>query len=195
MSLESLKNYLQKHSKILEKAELESIEKIIDLAQERLSQSMEFKEKGNNSYKDKEYLDAIEFYTKAIQIDPTNEVLYSNRSAAFAKINCDESGIDDSLKALEYNPFFITSYLRLGDFYRSSDEDKSLFYYKVGLLFDPKNDKLLKRVESFDKKENDFLQSEKAKDVMKSDEFKNMFSKVMEDKDLMEKLANLNKHK
>ncbi|RVD91430.1 TPR repeat-containing protein [Tubulinosema ratisbonensis] len=193
MSLESLTNLLKKHSSLFEKEELEEIESILEKVKERLTESIKLKEKGNKAYQEKEYLDAIDLYTKALKLDPTNEVFYSNRSAAYAKINCEESGIDDSIKALEYNPNFILSYLRLGDFYKKSDPSKALFYYKVGLIFDPKNEKLISKVEQMSNNNDDFLNSDSAKEVMKSDDFKNMFSKVMEDKELMEKLANLNK--
>lgn len=191
MSLESLKEVLKNHKSILLPSEIQEIERILDSAKERLSESSTLKEKGNKAYQEKEYLDAIDFYTKAIHIDPTNELFYSNRAAAYAKINCPESGIDDSKKAVQYNPWFVTGYLRLGDFYKGTDNKKSLFYYQVGLLFDPKNDKLVGKVDGF--KEEGFFGKEEAKEAMKSGEFKDLFSKVMEDEELMEKLKNLNK--
>jgi tetratricopeptide (TPR) repeat protein len=50
----------------------------------------EFKAQGNAAFSEKRYPDAIEAFSKAIALDGTNHVLYSNRSAAYAgmKVNC-----------------------------------------------------------------------------------------------------------
>ena len=45
----------------------------------------ELKLKGNLALQQQNFSDAINFYTEAINIDPTNRVLFSNRSAAYEK--------------------------------------------------------------------------------------------------------------
>jgi tetratricopeptide (TPR) repeat protein len=45
-------------------------------------QAEEFKNLGNAAFKNKEHQQAIEFYGKAISLDPDNHVLYSNRYAS-----------------------------------------------------------------------------------------------------------------
>ena len=42
-----------------------------------------FKAKGNEFFKAKDYPQAIEWYTKAVDADPANRVYYSNRAAAY----------------------------------------------------------------------------------------------------------------
>lgn len=42
-----------------------------------------YRDMGNQHYQRKEYIFAIEAYTKAIEIDPTNAIMYSNRSISY----------------------------------------------------------------------------------------------------------------
>lgn len=44
----------------------------------------DLKNQGNKAFAAKDYDTAIDLFTKAIAIDPTNHVLFSNRSAAKA---------------------------------------------------------------------------------------------------------------
>lgn len=47
---------------------------------------------------------AVEHYTKAIQHDATNHVLYSNRSAAYASLKQYGPALDDANKTIELKP-------------------------------------------------------------------------------------------
>lgn len=46
----------------------------------------EFKDKGNDAYKAANYVKAVEFYTSGIENEPSNAALFSNRSAAYLKL-------------------------------------------------------------------------------------------------------------
>jgi small glutamine-rich tetratricopeptide repeat-containing protein alpha len=63
---------------------------------------------------EKNYAGAIEEYTKALELDPMNTVLYSNRAAAFSQNNQHEKAVADSQKAIELDPEFSKAYSRLG---------------------------------------------------------------------------------
>lgn len=64
----------------------------------------EEKTKGNAAMGQKNYEEAIKHYTNAIELDPTNHVLYSNRSAAYVNISKFEEALKDGEKAVEVNP-------------------------------------------------------------------------------------------
>ena len=57
----------------------------------------EFKAQGNAAFSEKRYPDAIEAFSKAIALDGTNHVLYSNRSAAYAGMKVNYSSICPSM--------------------------------------------------------------------------------------------------
>jgi len=59
-----------------------------------------YKEKGNKNYMSGDYKQAIENYTKAIELDPSQAVFYSNRAAAYIEIDELEKAIEDADKAI-----------------------------------------------------------------------------------------------
>lgn len=51
---------------------------------DKIIQVNELKDQGNKAFQTKDYDTAIALFTKAIELDPQNHVLFSNRSAANA---------------------------------------------------------------------------------------------------------------
>jgi small glutamine-rich tetratricopeptide repeat-containing protein alpha len=72
------------------------------------------KSQGNSYMSAKKYDQAIEAYTKATKLDPTNPVYFSNRAAAYSSIDDHDSAIEDAKKAAELDPTFVKAYSRLG---------------------------------------------------------------------------------
>jgi stress-induced-phosphoprotein 1 len=62
------------------------------------------KDKGNAALQDGKFDDAIRFYTEAITLDKNNHVLYSNRSAAFAKAGKYRPALEDAEKTIQLKP-------------------------------------------------------------------------------------------
>ena len=62
------------------------------------------KDKGNAALQADQLEEAIRAYTEAIQIDAANEILYSNRSAAYAKNAQYDLALKDAEKAVEIKP-------------------------------------------------------------------------------------------
>lgn len=62
----------------------------------------------------KSYDAAIDSYTKAIALDATNPVYYSNRAAAYASKGDHSSAVLDAEKAIEVDPTFVKAFSRLG---------------------------------------------------------------------------------
>jgi small glutamine-rich tetratricopeptide repeat-containing protein alpha len=78
------------------------------------AQAEKLKQSGNAHMSGKNYAQAIDSYTKAIALDPTNPVYYSNRAAALASKNDHLSAVSDAEKAIEVDPSFVKAYSRLG---------------------------------------------------------------------------------
>ncbi len=67
------------------------------LFQEKVRQSNEACQSGD-------FTRAIRLYTEALQLDPGNHILYSNRSAAHVKLKQYEQALQDAIKARDLNP-------------------------------------------------------------------------------------------
>lgn len=72
------------------------------------------KQEGNSMMTAKKYDEAIEAYTKAITLDGSNPVYYSNRAAAYSSKGDHLSAIGDAEMAIEVNSEFSKGYHRLG---------------------------------------------------------------------------------
>lgn len=77
-------------------------------------QSNILKDKGNDAFKRGDNKEAIDFYTKAIEMDPDNHIFYSNRSAAYMKEDYISKAFHDGLKCVELAPKWSKGYNRLG---------------------------------------------------------------------------------
>lgn len=62
--------------------------------------SEQLKKKGNNLFREGEYETAIRYYTKAIEIDPSNDVLYSNRAKSHQMLDNFSEAINDAFEAI-----------------------------------------------------------------------------------------------
>ncbi|GMM29576.1 Hsp90 cochaperone [Martiniozyma asiatica (nom. inval.)] len=102
--------------------------------------SEEYKQKGNDAFRLKNFPEAIEHFTKAIELDGSNHVLFSNRSACYASLHKYLDALKDAEKCVQINPSWAKGYNRvaaaefgLGDF----DEAKKA--YEEALRLDPAN--------------------------------------------------------
>lgn len=77
------------------------IRKIIPVT---ILQATQLKDKGNAFLQAGDFTKAIECYTEAIGVQPSNHVFYSNRSAAYAKDARYEQALEDAKKCVELKP-------------------------------------------------------------------------------------------
>lgn len=95
---------------------------------------------GNKAIAEKNFDEAIKHFTEAIELEPTNHILYSNRSAAYASKKDYDSALKDAEKTTELKPDWAKGWGRkgaamhgLGDLVGAHDA------YEEGLKLDPNN--------------------------------------------------------
>ncbi len=76
------------------------------------SQDYDLKAKGNQCFSKHDYTQAIDFYTKAIELCPSEHTLYSNRSISLSKLGRYEEALMDSDNSIKLKPNFARGYLR-----------------------------------------------------------------------------------
>lgn len=103
----------------------------------------EAKAKGNAAFSAGNYTEAIRHFTDAINLAPTNHVLYSNRSAAYASLNQYSEALTDAQKTVDLKPDWSKGYSRLGAAHHGLHQyDDAVSAYKRGLEVDPNNETL-----------------------------------------------------
>uniref|UniRef100_A0A3Q2CS60 Serine/threonine-protein phosphatase n=1 Tax=Cyprinodon variegatus TaxID=28743 RepID=A0A3Q2CS60_CYPVA len=85
------------------------------------------KEKANKFFKEKDYENAIKYYTEALELNPSNAIYYSNRSLAYLRTECYGYALADATKALEADKNYIKGY------YRRATSNMALGKFKAAL--------------------------------------------------------------
>ncbi|RNA04064.1 tetratricopeptide repeat 1, partial [Brachionus plicatilis] len=138
--------------------------------QERLNEALECKQSGNDLYKQNKFLEALEFYTKALRLCPLDfskerSVFYSNRSLCFLKLQDNDRCIAECSKSLELDASFIKPLLRRAECYQLMDKlDESLVDYKKLAELEPKNSTYGSKIFELDEKIKE--RNEKMKEEM-----------------------------
>lgn len=92
------------------------------------------KAEGNKAMAQRNFNEAIEKYTQAIELDPSNVVYLSNRAAAYSSLGQHDKAISDAEKAIEIDNSFAKAYSRLGlAKYALNDAQGAMQAYKKGL--------------------------------------------------------------
>eukprot|EP00595_Chromulina_sp_UTEXLB2642_P000360 CAMPEP_0196761234 /NCGR_PEP_ID=MMETSP1095-20130614/397_1 /TAXON_ID=96789 ORGANISM="Chromulina nebulosa, Strain UTEXLB2642" /NCGR_SAMPLE_ID=MMETSP1095 /ASSEMBLY_ACC=CAM_ASM_000446 /LENGTH=561 /DNA_ID=CAMNT_0042110499 /DNA_START=16 /DNA_END=1701 /DNA_ORIENTATION=- len=97
-----------------------------------------FKDQGNKHLQAGEYDLAVEAYTKAISIDPSDHVFYSNRSAAYLSKGDSVNALNDAEKCIQVNPTWPKGYSRKGAALHALKRwDEAVASYESGLSIAP----------------------------------------------------------
>lgn len=103
----------------------------------------EAKAKGNAAFSSGNFTEAIKHFSTAIDLSPTNHVLYSNRSASYASLNQFTEALQDAQKTVDLKPDWPKGYSRLGAAYVGLHQySDAVDAYKKGLEIDPSNEAL-----------------------------------------------------
>uniref|UniRef100_A0A7S4NTQ4 STI1 domain-containing protein n=1 Tax=Guillardia theta TaxID=55529 RepID=A0A7S4NTQ4_GUITH len=98
----------------------------------------ELKAKGNAAFSAKNYTEAVDFFTQAINLDPNNHVLFSNRSASYAGLHKYDQALNDAEKCIAIKPDWGKGYGRKGAaMHGMGDFEGALKAYKDGLAHEP----------------------------------------------------------
>ncbi|KAJ1965263.1 Hsp90 cochaperone, partial [Dipsacomyces acuminosporus] len=113
-----------------------------------MSTADELKSLGNKAFAAGNHDEAIKLFTQAIDVDPANHVLYSNRSASLASLKKYEEALKDAEKTIEIKPDWPKGYSRKGaalfGLQRFGEAHET---YEAGLKIDPSNALLQKGIQ------------------------------------------------
>ncbi|KAI0637715.1 putative stress-induced protein STI1 [Trametes polyzona] len=92
------------------------------------------KDAGNKAFQAKDYDKAIELFSQALELDPNNFVLWSNRSAAKAGKRQWAAALEDAEQCIKVNPTWAKGYARKGAALHGQRRyDEAIQAYETGL--------------------------------------------------------------
>jgi small glutamine-rich tetratricopeptide repeat-containing protein alpha len=84
--------------------------------------------------------EAIECYSKAIKIDPSNAIYFSNRAAAYSMIGEHFKALEDAKQSCKLNPSYSKAYNRLGKAHLALGEpEEAVVAFEKALELEPKD--------------------------------------------------------
>ncbi|MGH0122000.1 UNVERIFIED_CONTAM: hypothetical protein FKN15_000541 [Acipenser sinensis] len=96
------------------------------MSEEEMEREAEvFKEQGNAFYIKKDYSEAFNFYTKAIDACPKNASYYGNRAATLMMLNRHWEALEDAQQAVRMDDMFVKGHLREGKCHLSLGNGKA----------------------------------------------------------------------
>ncbi|CAG8537345.1 13314_t:CDS:10 [Ambispora leptoticha] len=130
--------------------------KPVELTQEQKQKAEELKSAGNKKVSEKNYDEAVKFYSEAISIDCNNAVFYANRAAAYSQMGQHDKAIEDATKSTQVDPSYSKAYSRLGHAYYSIGKyQEAVDAYEKGLSLDPNNSILKSALGTAEQKVNE----------------------------------------
>eukprot|EP01038_Epipyxis_sp_PR26KG_P007406 gene7406-10095_t len=111
-----------------------------------------FKEAGNKFLQAKQFDEAINAYTEAINLDPNDHVFFSNRSAAYLSKGDANNALSDSVRCIDLNPTWAKGYSRKGAALHALKRyNDAVEVYRTGLKIAPSDTGLLSGLEEVQK--------------------------------------------
>lgn len=98
------------------------------------AESEKLKGQGNAAMQKKEYKEAVDFYTQALEIAPLNPIYLSNRAAAYSNLGQHEFAKNDAELATATDPKYTKAWSRLGlALFALGDAKGSMEAYQKGI--------------------------------------------------------------
>lgn len=99
------------------------------------------KTEGNNLMRTEKFQEALDMYSKAIELDGSNPVFYCNRAAAHSKMTSHHLAIEDCQRAIDMDPSYSKAYGRMGLAHSSLNKHKeAVDNFKKALELEPDNE-------------------------------------------------------
>ncbi|XP_053544788.1 serine/threonine-protein phosphatase 5 [Bombina bombina] len=76
------------------------------------SAAEELKERANEYFRVKDYDNAVQYYTRAIELSPNTAIYYGNRSLAYLRTECYGYALDDATRAIQLDTKYTKGYYR-----------------------------------------------------------------------------------
>lgn len=117
-----------------------------------LGRAEQLKADGNALFKGGKYAEAADRFTQGLQFDPTNAVLYSNRSACYSHLRQWDKALEDANRCLQYRPEWPKGHARrAAALHGYGFLEKALEAYRAAYETDPENPQYLATVEAINK--------------------------------------------
>jgi len=130
--------------------------------------AVEYKNMGNVLMQQSRWDEAIENFTKAIELDADNEKFYSNRALAYLKLKKYKRAAADGKKALSLKPDYVNGALRLADAEKGlKNYEAAIEAFRTALKHEAKQEKRIKISTSLEEVEtlhDEQLKAEKQKE-------------------------------
>eukprot|EP01062_Namystynia_karyoxenos_P019115 TRINITY_DN17159_c0_g1_i1.p1 TRINITY_DN17159_c0_g1~~TRINITY_DN17159_c0_g1_i1.p1 ORF type:complete len:592 (+),score=303.25 TRINITY_DN17159_c0_g1_i1:109-1776(+) len=161
--------------------------------------SDEYKAKGNAAFQAGNFPEAVQLFSKAIDLDEKNHVLYSNRSAAYASMRDWPKALEDAKTCTTLKPDWAKGYTRLGAAFQGIHRyDDAIAAYERGLKIDPSMEALksgLAQAQELKKKPpNPFAQLFQPQVLLPAMSSNPKVKHLLEDKEFLEILQTLFKN-
>lgn len=112
--------------------------------QEKELTADDYKAKGNECVKEKDYKEAIVQYSNGLRKSPSDFFLYSNRSFAYLKLKQYYYALCDADRVIMERPDFVKGYFRKAEVLRETFQyDEALLNYGRALKLEPSNDVII----------------------------------------------------
>ena len=99
----------------------------IEITEEIQEKAEALKSEANEYFKQEKFQQAVEFYTKALELNPKKAVYYANRSIANLRLENFGYALNDASKAIECDRNYLKAY------YRRAAAHMALGKYKIAL--------------------------------------------------------------
>ncbi|CAM6102002.1 unnamed protein product [Calypogeia fissa] len=117
---------------------------LVEVSPERKAAALEARTRGTSAFKKGNFMDAVDAYTQANELDPSSAEILSNRSLCWIRLGQAEQALVDAQAARKLNPSWSKAYYREGSALRllqRFDEAADAFY--SGVKIDPENQDLI----------------------------------------------------